>query len=304
MKRAIPIIILIAGLASLYPLQKWIDRASPVEVAGEETLFLASGETLKKMSLGLDGLVANIYWIRTIQYFGRKLIDSGQSLSSTATRDLDMPLLAPLLNIVTTLDPQLIIAYRFGAMFLPERDVAAAIALLEKGIRENPAEWRLYQDIGFIYWQLGNQSSGEAQAGYYAKAGEYYDVGGQLPGARWWMRDLAGLMRIKGESREAARAIYETYRESEDETIRNQADARLKQLDALDEIDVINDVLAEYQRRAGKCPQDLRALARVFRQIGLKVDESGAPVDPGGYPYELDQKTCEAKIALKSSLPR
>jgi tetratricopeptide (TPR) repeat protein len=304
MKRLIPILILTTGLASLYPLQRWIDGRMPKEVAGEETMFLTSGETIKKMSLGLDGLVADIYWIRTIQYFGRTLIESGKPLSSSATRDLDLPLLAPLLDIVTTLDPQMIPAYRFGAMFLPERDVPAAIALLEKGIHENPDEWQLYQDIGYIYWQLGNTSPGQEQADHYAKAAGYYDRGSQLPGARWWMGDLAGLMRIKGESREAARAIYQTYLESEDATIRDQAVARLKQLNALDEIDAINNALAEYQARAGKCPPDLRAFARVFKQMGINLDESGMPIDPDGFAYDLDPKTCKVGISFKSSLPR
>jgi tetratricopeptide (TPR) repeat protein len=304
MKRAIPIVVLVAGLAALYPLQRWIDRNSPVEVAGEDTLFLTSGETIKKISLGFDGLIADIYWIRTIQYFGRKLLDSGKPLSSTATRDIEMPLLAPLLEITTTLDPQLVPAYRFGAMFLPERDVTAAVALLEKGIRENPAEWRLYQDIGFIYWQLGNTASEAEQANYYAKAAEYYDAGSQLPEARWWMRDLAGLMRIKGQSRDAARAIYEAYLESDDQTIREQARGRLRQLDALDELDAINNVLARYQEQVGKCPQDLRALARVFRQMGLRLDDSGSPTDPDGVPYDFDPSTCKAKVAFRSTLPR
>ena len=76
-----------------------------------------------------------------------------------------MELLAPLLDIVVTLDPHHIAAYRFGAIFLPERDRAAAINLLERGIKANPTAWRLYQDIAYIYWQEGDYT----QAARYAQ---------------------------------------------------------------------------------------------------------------------------------------
>src|SRR5688572_6237278 len=153
-----PKVILVVGLSLLYPMQRWIDRTSPRPTVNEEALYFSSPKNIKKMSLGLEGLAADIYWIRTVQYFGRKLVESGKPLSSGATRDLRMDLLAPLLNIVVTLDPQHVPAYRFGAMFLPERDLPAAVDLVERGIRENPNQWRLYQDLAYIYWQAGNAS--------------------------------------------------------------------------------------------------------------------------------------------------
>ena len=162
--RVLPASVLVVGMGLLYPMQRWIDKTSPRASVSEETLFLSSGKSIKKMSLGLDGLAADIYWIRTVQYFGRKLIESDKPLSAGATKDIRMDLLAPLLNIVVTLDPQHVPAYRFGAIFLPERDLPAAIALVEKGISENPNEWRLYQDLGYIYWQAGNASAGEERA--------------------------------------------------------------------------------------------------------------------------------------------
>src|SRR5215210_8950334 len=99
MRKAILILIIVAGLVALYPMQRHIDASVPAEVSSDETLYLTSGETIKKMSLGLNGLAADIYWIRTIQYFGRKLLDSDKPISSQGTKDIDMPLLAPLLNI-------------------------------------------------------------------------------------------------------------------------------------------------------------------------------------------------------------
>ncbi|MCI0486434.1 MAG: tetratricopeptide repeat protein [Blastocatellia bacterium] len=292
MKKAIPISIIVVGLGVLYPLQRWIDATMPREVISDETLYFASGEQIKRMSLGLDGLVADIYWIRTVQYFGRKVgvaVRAGMN-----TSEIRMDLLAPLLDIIVTLDPHHISAYRFGAIFLPERDLPAAINLLERGIRENPDKWRLYQDIGFIHWQSGD----------YAEAAEWYERGSKVEGAMWWMRDLAGLMKIKGESREAARIIYEGYATSEDENIRDQAVKRLKQLHSLDERDAINSLLDYYKNQTGACPKSFRPLAPALKSMGLELNEESSPVDPDGFPYQLNQETCQAELVHESTIMR
>src|SRR5689334_13712749 len=103
-KPIIPVFILLAGISLLYPLQRWMDTSTPREAVSEESLYFASGEKIKKMSLGLDSLVADLYWIRTIQYFGRKVLESGQPVSMNSTKNIKMELLAPLLDIVVKLD--------------------------------------------------------------------------------------------------------------------------------------------------------------------------------------------------------
>jgi len=296
-RRAIPFAIIVAGFCLIYPLQRYIDRTAPQEVVSEEKLYLSSGESIKKMSLGLHGLAADIYWIRTVQYFGRKLIDSrapGEPLSVGSTKDIRMDLLAPLLDIVVTLDPQHIAAYRFGAIFLPERDLPAAISLLERGVEANPKHWRLYQDLGYIYWQAGN----------YAKAAEWYSRGSQIEGARDWMADMAGLMTIHGGERATARKIYTEYLTSEEPHIRSQAEARLKQIESLDQRDVIDEVLRKRVEQSGACPASLRAIARDLYSKGLPINNEMMPVDPDGFPYSLNAATCRAELNKDSTIPR
>jgi tetratricopeptide (TPR) repeat protein len=180
----------------------------------------------------------------------------------------------------------------------------AAITLLEKGIRENPDEWRLYQDLAYIYWQAGNAKAGDERADYYAKAAEWYDKGSNVPGALWWMRDLAGYMRIAGGSREAAYAIYSSYLNSDDEKIRNQAILRLKQLRSLDDLDVINEALSQYRKATGTCPPDLRPLASLLRVRKLTVNDEHLTLDPDGFAYEVDAQNCKAKLQGGSTIPR
>ncbi|HSE97932.1 MAG TPA: tetratricopeptide repeat protein [Blastocatellia bacterium] len=291
MRRLIPVTILLLGLAALYPLQRWIDATMPREPVGEEALYLSSGETIKRMSLGLEGLVADIYWIRTMQYFGRKILDQGENFSAANSASIRMDLLAPLLKIVVTLDPQHIPAYRFSAIFLAERDRKAAIDLMEQGIRSNPKEWRLYQDLAYIYWQGGD----------YEEAARIYDEGSRIEGAAWWMRDMGGVMRIKGGDRETAREIYERYyRESDDPIIKSQAIDRLKQLRALDEIDAINALLSHVKKQTGECPSSLRGLAPRLQALGLRLNEDMWPVDPDGLAYSLDGASCTVELSKDS----
>ena len=304
MKNAILAAILVSGLSALYPMQRWIDGASPPGSISEDGLYLASGPAIKKMSLGLVALAADIYWIRTTQYFGRKVIDSGKPTSSAATKDIQMDLLAPLLNIVVALDPHHIPAYRFGAMFLPERDLPAATTLLELGIRENPNQWRLYQDLGYIYWQAGNTSTGDEQVGYFTKATDWYNKGAAVEGAPEWMKDLAGLMMIKGNSRDAARAVYSAYLTSDDVNVRRQAIDRLKQIRTLDDLDAINSLLAHYKQTTGTCLTDIRVLMPKLRSMNLILEDDGYPVDPDGFAYEYDLMNCNAVLNHWSTVSR
>ena len=38
----------------------------------EEVLYHEFAQGIKRLSLGYDGLLADIYWTRAVQYFGRR----------------------------------------------------------------------------------------------------------------------------------------------------------------------------------------------------------------------------------------
>src|SRR5579863_815689 len=61
----------------------------------KEVLYISSPTLLRRMSLGYEGLLADIYWTRAVQYFGREHFLGGKNYE----------LLAPLLEITTALDP-------------------------------------------------------------------------------------------------------------------------------------------------------------------------------------------------------
>lgn len=189
-------LLLAAGLILSASLQTWMDGERRASGFTDESLYLTSGETLKKASIGFDGLLADLYWIRTNLYFGERLEEQRASRSSLDLRQ--MRLLQPMLEITTELDPHHIAAYRFGAFFLPYIEPAKAIEFVESGIRNNPGEWRLYQDLGFIYW------NGQR----YREAGETYLRGSRIPGTPPWMSVMAASMIQRGGDPETARQLF------------------------------------------------------------------------------------------------
>src|ERR1700733_11277951 len=94
---------LAGAMATLYVMDR--TRRRPV---AEDDLYISSPKVLRRLSLGYTGLLADIYWTRSVQYFGDQ-----HHKNST-----DFMLLAPLLQITTELDPKLLPAYEFGANFL------------------------------------------------------------------------------------------------------------------------------------------------------------------------------------------
>jgi hypothetical protein len=91
---------------------------------------------------------------------GRHLLDPRGAVfrHSASHRFWRFPLLAPLLEVTTELDPKLLPAYQFGANFLAPKPPSgaglpgAALSLMKYGIEHNPDQWRLYYNLGFLYY--------------------------------------------------------------------------------------------------------------------------------------------------------
>ena len=115
-------------------------RSDPTERQHRGCALHQLAENGEARKLGFDGLMACIYWTRTVQYFGHRHFDMAHTYNE----------LAPLLEITTALDPHLLPAYEFGASFLAPKppngagEPVRAIQLMEYGIEHNPDNWRLY----------------------------------------------------------------------------------------------------------------------------------------------------------------
>jgi tetratricopeptide (TPR) repeat protein len=288
-------LVVVVGMACAALLVRRIDRLRPPvdPNAIDESLYL-NGKTARRISLGFNGLAADWYWMRSLQYVGRKIMSVPDDVPIDNLAELNMKLLAPLLDTATTLDPEFLDAYQYAAVVLPPIDVQEAIRITQKGIHANPNAWRLYQHLGYIHWQQQD----------YHTAGETYARGAQIPGAPPWMEAMKAKMAADGGSRGTAREIYtRMYEQSGEEQVRDMAHKRLLQLESLDQRDALYKVLSAYQARAGKCPNTWKELEPVFRALRVPADASGAPLDPTGVPYILKSATCEIELDPKSEIP-
>jgi len=197
-------------------------------------------------------------------------------------------LLAPLLEITTALDPHLIVAYEFGANFIATKPPGGAgmpdraIALAQFGIRNNPDEWHLYYDLGFIYY---------TELKDYAKAAEAFERGSHVPNAHPFLKVLAAQMATHAGEIETARGLWATTLETtQDPNIRANAKAHLRALKVDDDITHLEILVKDYRVKTGHLPASFLEL----QEAGMLP---GVPVDPRGLPYVL---TSDGRIEVRN----
>jgi len=286
-------LVVVVGMACAALMVRWTDNLRPPVDPNviDESLYL-NDKTARRLSLGFNGLAADWYWMRSLQYVGKKMLNFEGTLSLDDLSQLNLKLLAPLLDTATTLDPEFIEPYEYAAIVLPAIDVQQAIRLTQKGIDANPNAWRLYHHLGYIYWRQGQ----------YQTASEIYGRGAQIPGAPAWMQAMQAKMMNEGGSRSTAREIYtRMYEQSTENDVKEMARRRLLQMDSLDQRDNLQKLFTAYKTRTGKCPDSWRELEPVFRAVRIPVDQSGAPLDPSGAPYVLQAGKCEVQLDLTRS---
>jgi hypothetical protein len=265
-------------------LQDRIDAQVGAYRATEESLYLWSGQQVRRVAPGFETLAADVYWLRTVQYFG------GQRLFA---REKKFELLLPLIEITTTLDPRLVIAYKYGATFLCERPPEGAgrcdlgIQVLEKGVEVMPNDWRLRQDLGFFHFIFLNDP--QTAARILMEAAE-------VPGAAYWLRNLAAMVLARGGRRESAEAIWRQIYEQSEGDMKKNALQHLEVLSAYDQADALQSLVADIERRTGRRPETLDEL----RTAGL----IGPPVDGSGAPFLYDRQSGTVRVAPQSRLWR
>lgn len=295
LKTLISIAVIIAGFAAVFGLGSFLEKAHPELPAGYEDQDLAlQGAKLKGYALGSEGLIADWYWMKSLQYVGDKILKNPDlQISVDNLNPLNPRLLYPYLDNATTLDPKFVAAYSYGAIVLPAIDKEQAISFVQKGIENNPNEPVLYHYLGYIYWKSKD----------YEKAAEIYDKGATLKDAPPFMKLMAANMRSDGGSRSTARAVYrEMYNAADDPQVKSAIRQRLMTNDALDETDAITAVLKVFQQKNGRCTSNWNELLPLLKNVTLpdglefRLDRSNRVVDPTNAPYAIDQTTCEAKI--------
>jgi tetratricopeptide (TPR) repeat protein len=265
----------ISMAASIFVL-RGIDQIRP-QATLEDALYVNSPSVIKRASLGFDGLMACIYWTRTVQYFGHRHYDRERTYNE----------LAPLLEITTALDPQLLPPYQFGASFLapappngagePDR----AIRLMEFGIAHNPENWQLYYNLGFVYY---------TELKDYRNASKIFARGSELPGAHPFMKVMAAQMAEHAGDFMTARMLWSaTFESSREKNIQQNAMEHLRAIQVDEDVTNLQAAVTRFGGRTGRLPASMAELAASEHLPGI-------PADPDGNAYQL---TPEGRIQLE-----
>jgi tetratricopeptide (TPR) repeat protein len=274
----------VLAVTTVVSLQVYRERTARALETTQQILYVRSPAVMKRLALSYDAVVADLYWIRTIQYYG--------SMRLSPDPNKHYELLYPLLDLTTSLDPQFSIAYRFGAFFLSERAPGGAgrpdlaIALLRKAMAASPDQWEYPYDIGFVYYRYGQ----------YPEAADWFQRASRVPGATNWLAPLAAVTLAAGGNLQASRILWQNLlNSSEQDWLRRTAEHRLQQLDAIDQIERLQALTAAYERRHGDPPPTWQALIDdgFLREV---------PKDPAGYVYELNPWWGLVTVSSQSAL--
>lgn len=241
----LPLVVVIWGFVGIYLLQLTIDsfsrRAS--ERVVQELAYFPSGLALRESSIEYDELFADFIWLTAIDYYGRHL-----------ETDRRYEWLGHIFEILTTLDPRFIGAYRFGAMTLAwdARKPMEALALLFFGMKANPLSWQLPFDAGFINYML---------LGDYKSAAELFQIAAKLPDA-WRMvtRWVPYLYAKSGDFETAKQMWSDLYYSTQNRRLRELILRQLRWLKFEEGVSKIKEAVARFADKEHRLPASLEEL--------------------------------------------
>jgi hypothetical protein len=265
--------------------QKRVDQGLGAFRAQHEALYVWKGGDVRRLCPGLEAVMADLYWLRTVQYFGgQRVYAEGKSFD----------LLAPLTEITVALDPRFVLAYHYGAIFLSEPMPLGAgkpregIALLDRGATVT-GEWRLRQYQGYFTFLYLKDP---------IRAADILIEASKMPGAAYWLKTMAADILMKSNERAMSRAIWQAmYDQADPGAIQDNAKQNLLYLNSLDVADALEAAVESFRQRNGRRPH---ALSEVESWGGRRLRLA----DASHVPFEYDESSGQVSISQKSSLWR
>jgi len=185
----------------------------PARREGQELMYFPSGKFLKQSALGHTTTLADIAWLRAIQYYGHHRMT-----------DRKYEMVGHIFDVITTLDPNFVHAYVFGAVVLSQDagKPEEGLALLRKGMRANPDNWLLAFETGFIYYVI---------LGDCENAGRYFALASRLPNAPDMTSRFAAFVNEKaGHTATAFELWSEIAKATDNKFIKEMAEEKMEKL--------------------------------------------------------------------------
>jgi len=272
-------LVVVAVLIALsIPFQRGINSERGEFRSLTQVLYLSSS-TLRRVSLGYEELLADIYWLRAIQYFGGK-----------KHAEKDPELLFHFFDIITDLDPKFVNAYRYGGTFLADippiglGDIEKGVELFDKGRANNPDNYHLPLEEAFIFFMYTEDF--ERAAELFCEAADKPNLSAFRSAS---LKGMCALAHAKGGDRELSRSVWTyIYENTTNEGRKEFALRNLKELQTKDMEDMLTKALRIYVERHGVLPGSLEDLktAKIMKKL---------PVEPFGGSFVITPKLMAVK---------
>jgi tetratricopeptide (TPR) repeat protein len=228
-----------------------------------DTTWLPDGRTVRLASMGQRQLLADLYWLKAVQYMGEMALAGG-----------DWRALHPLAEIATDLDPRFGYAYQVAGSNLAglAHRYQEADRILEKGMRNVPDRWSLpwtYAVNKFLY-----QRDFATAAEYARRAAEI----GHRPHLALLAANLSLVADDEGEYAAAEAILLDTIAQTDTDALRLQLEERLVKVRTYATLSRIERALAAFERQLGRRPVTLHELVSNGLLPVVPRDPSGGSI--------------------------
>lgn len=235
---------------------------------GDGSAIVLPSALLKITALEFDGLVSDILFLESIAFYGGTL----NRAERPRLKEWEWQWLDKMLSASTDLDPYFLDPYLFGnAIFTWEAGmIREANGLLVKGSKHRAWDWMMPFFAGFNYFYFLQENE---------KAAEYLMEASRRPGADPLLVSIASKLAFKEKKTETSiQFLEEMLLRTEDESIKQRF---IKRIEALRGILLLEQAVAQYQKRYHQKPQN-------FELLVAKGIIQSVPQDPYGGKFYLD----------------
>jgi tetratricopeptide (TPR) repeat protein len=258
----------------LFYVQVQLEQQNAHAAKLQNFIYLPDGKYLRVATLGYRHAVADLLLIRAIQVMGERRVPSAAG-----------PWLVHLFDVITTLDPQFVTAYKVGGIGLATLFPLynESNTLLEKGMRYNPDVWELPFLAGVTYYfNLSDD----------LKAAECFATAARVSGAPAYLPGLAARLFVSAQSPDAALDfLSDALSRTTDSTLKQVFERRFKEVTVERDLFLLEKAIQHYRESVGEAPKELQDLVRrrILRDI---------PVEPFGGHYIYDPNSLSVHSSI------
>jgi tetratricopeptide (TPR) repeat protein len=229
--------------------------------------FIPKYDDIRYVLLGYDNFIADLYWLRTIQFAGSN------------ARSMNFESLYEYLDLITSLDNAFKAPYIHGALLLPlAGDYKNTIKILEKGMKAHPDYWEIPWNMAFIkYYYLED----------YEGAIELYEKCSKIPNCLKGATSIANNLKQKTGRYEIALQEWQRIYE-DDSSPESQKDLSKDKIIELTKLIELNKMLKLYKDKYNQSPESIDDLKNEFSKVPEEIFENTYEHNPFVYDSKKD----------------